>query len=374
MLPASSAARVVAERMTTAAHGLLASLDRAQREQVVWPWSAGAERERRRWYYTPTDHGGLPVGAMTPVQYQRAMALVAAGLSEAGYATVATIMGLENVLDSVNGFAGIDFGRARGRDPGLYYLRIFGDPGTRAWGWRFGGHHVSLNNLVVEGELVSVTPCFLGADPACTPLLGSTSLRPLGGMEDLARSLINSLNEEQRSRAVLTTRAPIDIVGANRSHIGPGNRVVPLSDLFRGRLTDPDLNQQMDQIHRETEHYYGLTEDDHAAVQFANVPAGIPASDLEPTQQEQLRAILNCYVGRAPDVLASWHVDRYAGSALDDIHLAWAGRLEPGAACYYRLEGPGILVEYDNAQRQANHAHSVWRNPQGDFGGQALAW
>jgi Protein of unknown function (DUF3500) len=64
--------------------------------------------------------------------------LVAAGLSLAGYVTVATIMGLENVLDRIEGFTAT-FDRERGRDPGLYYLRVFGTPGdTGAWGYRCG--------------------------------------------------------------------------------------------------------------------------------------------------------------------------------------------------------------------------------------------
>jgi hypothetical protein len=86
------------------------------------------------------------------------MRLVSTGLSTAGYVTVATTMGLENVLDHAEGFVA-RFDRERGRDPGLYYLRVFSEPGgERPWGWRFGGHHVSLNNLVVDGAVVSTTP------------------------------------------------------------------------------------------------------------------------------------------------------------------------------------------------------------------------
>ncbi len=56
------------------------------------------------------------------------MQLVASGLSRAGYVSVATIMGLENVLDHTEGFT-VSFGRERGRDPGMYFLRVFGEPG-----------------------------------------------------------------------------------------------------------------------------------------------------------------------------------------------------------------------------------------------------
>ena len=65
---------------------------------------ADADAERRRWFYTPTDHGGLTVHQQRPAQQRLAMKLVATGLSEAGYVTVATVMGLENVLDRVEGF------------------------------------------------------------------------------------------------------------------------------------------------------------------------------------------------------------------------------------------------------------------------------
>ena len=50
------------------------------------------------------------------------------------------------------------------------------------------------------------------------------------------------------------------------------------------------------------------------------------------------------------------------------MHLAWAGPTGLGEPHYYRLQGPRLLIEYDNTQRQANHAHSVWRDPEADFG------
>jgi len=372
-MPECSAARVVADRMIDAAEAVLAALDGAQRDQAAWPWSDAAEDERRRWFYTPTDHGGLPVAAMTPRQYQRTMALVASGLSEAAYATVTTIMGLENLLDRTEGFAGFDFARERGRDPGQYRLRIFGEPGEAVWGWRFGGHHVSLNNLVVGGELVSATPCFLGADPAASPLLGATTLRPLGGMEDLGRSLVRSLDEAQRGLAVLTPRAPVDIVGGNRSRVGPGDRVIPLGNIFRGRFTDSERQARMDDSFEANERYYGITEADNAAVELTVEPRGVPASSLNSGQRELLLALLACYTGRVPEELVEREAARYAGPLLDQVHFAWAGSIEPDGACYYRLQGPRLLVEYDNAPRRANHAHSVWRDPESDFGADVLA-
>src|SRR6266568_1416165 len=161
--------------MAAAAAAWLDALEPAQRAVAtggVPSADAESDAERRRWFYTPTDHGGLTLGAQRPAQQRLAYQLVASGLSVAGYNTVATIVGLDNVLDQVEGWR-VDWGRERGRDPLMYYLRVFGEPGgTAPWGWRFGGHHVSLNNLVVDGAVRATTPCFFGADPASSPLLG----------------------------------------------------------------------------------------------------------------------------------------------------------------------------------------------------------
>src|ERR1700728_1008770 len=197
--------RQTATKMAEAAQAWLERLDDAQRPAAQWAGPADdvSEADRRRWFYTPTDHGGLALHQQRPAQQRAAMALVAAGLSLAGDVTVATIMGLETVLDRIEGFAA-RFDRERGRDPGLYYLRVFGTPGNvGAWGYRFGGHHVSLNNLVVDGELVAATPCFMGADPAVSPLLGGALHRPLARAEDLARELVRALSAQPRWQAGL---------------------------------------------------------------------------------------------------------------------------------------------------------------------------
>jgi hypothetical protein len=85
-----------------------------------------------------------------------------------------------------------------------------------------------------------------------------------------------------------------------------------------------------------------------------------------------LRALLGTYLGRVPAELCPHR--RYDGDAsLDAVHFAWAGATAPGEPHYYRLQGPGLLIEWDNTQRGANHAHSVWRDPESDFGLDVLA-
>jgi hypothetical protein len=359
----------VAAAMAAAATDLLGSLDAAQLELAAWPFPA--DEERRLWFYTPTDHGGVAIGDLRPAQQQLVMRLVATGLSEAGYVTVATVMGLDNVLDHVEGWAAT-WGRERGRDPGRYYLRIFGEPGPAAtWSWRFGGHHVSLHHTVVDGRLGAVTPCFLGADPARSPLLGPHPLRPLAGAEDLGRELVRSLDDAQRSEAVLSPVAPVDIVGANRPEVGEGDLPLPLADVWRGRF-EGELGERVVAVQAQMERTAGLTAAHLDAVRLSLAPKGVRAGALRADQREVLRALLDVYVHRVPDAVAAAEAVKYEGDRLDQLSFAWAGGMEPGQGHYYRVQGPRLLVEYDNTQRGANHVHTVWRDPDGDFGDDVL--
>jgi hypothetical protein len=330
---APSARTRVAGQMADAAQGWLDLLDDEQRVVAAGarPSEDASDDERRRWFYTPTDHGGLTFHQQRPGQQQAAMRLVASGLSPEGFVTVAAVIGLENVLDRDEGFTTTsDRARTRRRDVGLYYLRVFGEPGgDRPWGWRFGGHHVSLNNLVVDGELVSTTPCFLGANPARSALLGGGINRPLGQVEDLARELVRSLPDELTAHAVLAGAPPPDIVTGNRGTV---------------LVDDPAL---------------------------ATPEGGVAGGDLDRTQREILRALLSTYFDRVPSAVSP--MSAYDDDALDAVRFAWVGSTEAGRPHYYRLLGPNLLAEWDNTQRDGNHAHSVWRDPSSDFGLDVLA-
>lgn len=361
--------------MAEAAGAWLDGLDPVQRAAGTGaePDDSPQDAERRRWFYTPTDHGGLTLHEQRPAQQRAAMRLVSTGLSTAGYVTVVTTMGLEDVLDQAEGFVA-RFDRERGRDPRMYYLRVFGEPGgSRPWGYRFGGHHVSLHTLVVDGAVVSTTPCFMGADPASSPLLGGAVNRPLGRVEDLARDLVRSLPPELAARAVLLDRAPADLVTANRTRVSPGDRPLPLSAIWRDeRFPDAREQERLQRLSDGIDDASGLREADLAAVELTAAPRGVAGRDLDADGRAALRALLGTYLGRVPAAVSP--LRRYDDdAALDEVHLAWAGSTEPGAPTYYRVQGPALLLEWDNTQRGANHAHSVWRDPTADLGLDVLA-
>jgi hypothetical protein len=66
--------------------------------------------------------------------------------------------------------------------------------------------------------------------------------------------------------------------------------------------------------------------------------------------------------------LAEQDLKKIETAGWDKIYFAWAGALEPGKGHYYRIQGETFMIEYDNTQNNANHVHSVWRDPANDFG------
>ncbi len=356
-------------RMADAAHALLDSMSDEQRSAARWEFPS--DEERRLWFYTPTDHGGLTLDEMRPAQQRLAMQLLASGLSRAGFVTAATIMGLENILDELESWK-VGFGHERGRDPARYYLRIFGTPGVQSWSWRFGGHHISIHHTIVDGELRAFTPCFFGADPAFSPMLGPHSLRPLAACTDLAFDLLHSFSDEQRSKAILSPVPPIDLVTANRTVLGEGDAPLRLNEIWRDEITG-ELHDNFECFQESEEAKVGLTDKHIESLRFTTKPKGLAASGMDDSQHEILRALLETYVGRLPDHLADSEMKKITGQSFSSLHLAWAGGDDPSRPHYYRVQGHRLLMEYDNTARDANHIHTVWRDPVGDFGMDALS-
>jgi hypothetical protein len=337
--------------MTDAALRLVETFD--QRQQAIACRAFPDDEERQLWFYTPTDHGGLDLGRMTPTQHQLVHRLVATGYSKAGYVTAATIMGLENILDLFDDWPG---GRARERrrDPLLYYVTIFGEPRLKgAWAWRFGGHHISLHHLIIDGEVAASTPSFFGANPADSPLLGPHLNRPLAAIEDLGRELFRSFKDDKRSLALLSPEAPGDIISGNRSSLREGDR----------ELIQAGSREAL---------AAGMTYSMDEGLQFSLMPEGVSTDRLDHGEIDILRELIGHYLNRLPDALA----DKQAAlvdTEFADIRFAWAGSAEPNEPHYYRIQGKRLFIEYDNTQNNANHIHAVWRDLANDFGGDVLA-
>jgi hypothetical protein len=359
---------IIAGQMADAAAALLASLEPTQRQTACRPFPD--DDERRLWFYTPTDHGGLSLADMSSVQHRHVHQLAASGLSEAGYVTMAAIMGLENILDRHEGWQ-VDFGRDRGRDPLLYYVTVFGEPGAAAWGWRFGGHHVSLHHTIIEGEVIASTPNFFGADPADTPLLGPHLHRPLAAAEDLGRELFRSFGGAKRQQALVSSVAPTDLISGNRPMLADGDRLLPVARIWRQRFAG-EAGRQFAERQRKAEEALGLDASHLDALSLTRAPKGIGTGDMAPAETELLRALLGSYLNRLPDALADRQAE-LVEQEFEKLCFLWAGSDERYQPHYYRIQGERLFIEYDNTQRDANHIHAVWRDLANDFGGDILA-
>jgi len=297
----------------------LETLDAKQREAASFAFDSD---ERLNWHFIPRERLGLPIKQMSLAQRRAAYALLQSGLSHEGYLKATTIMSLEGILRELEKDRP---GNEARRDPEKYWLSVFGTPSaTEAWGWRFEGHHLSLNFSSVAGLTVATTPLFLGANPAEVRTGPHAGQRVLAAEEDLARALMVSLADAERKIALLAAEAPEEVFTV------PGKPI--------------DLGQ----------------------------PAGLAFAAMPPPQQRQLEQLITKVVRTLRGELAEKALGDIRHAGLDRVHFAWAGSLKRGEGHYYRITGPTFIIEYDNTQNDANHVHVVWHSLEGNFGLDAL--
>lgn len=313
----------IAQRIRSTAEAFLNSLSPDQRQQAVFPVT---DPERKDWSNLPhTSHPrkGISIGELTPAQRILAHQLLQSGLSSQGYLKTSGIMQLDEVLLHLSG-------QDQAERPmfGLryYWLSFLGKPSERQpWGWQLDGHHLALNFSLVANQ-VALTPTFMGADPHEVRDGLHAGWRVLAAEDDQGLALINSLRPEQRQKAVLSPDAPGDV------------------------LTGPGRDKALQNIE------------------------GLPFSELDDAQKLLLMSLVDEYVRNYRGDLATQQLDRINRSGWSQVHFAWAGPTRPTAPYYYRIHGPTILIEFDNnyppgrRDGPVNHIHSVFRDPQNDYG------
>ena len=298
-----------AKRMVEAANAFLAAAQGLTAARLPF----ADETARRDWHYIPRRRAGLSFRDMDSVQEQAAYQLARSALSLPAFAAVTTIIGLEDVLDELEG-------GHRHRHRADYSVTVFDTPHeTEPWGWRFEGHHVSINVTVAGGE-IAPTPLFLGANPAEIPDV----TRPLAAEEDLALALIAALDVSATSTARMADDAPDDILTTNAPRL-----------------------------------------DDVAGLE------GVRLAELTGEARTRAERLARLYVERlrTEDAAAWW---RRIEPDVGDVRFAFAGTPQHRRPHYYRLAGQHLFVEYDNTQDGANHVHTVVRDPSDDFGDDLL--
>ena len=321
--PIPSSAPDAVKRMTAAANDFLNSLDESQRQAASFGFEGD---ERYKWAYTPIDRNGLRVREMSDVQLKAAFALMETGYSARGASTAHRIIELETILGEWEAIS--DEVSQWERHTNRYWFSIFGTPGSvdEPWGFRVGGHHIALSANIVNGEQVSILPLFFGANPAVIRHGDRKDERTLVEEEDWARNLLTSLDGDQTKLAVVDAVAPADILTTNV------------------RSADPNI-----------------------------APVGIDFGALDDSQRDQLVSLVNHYVTRAADDLASNYWREVESAGFDELTFAWAGPSGVGEPHYYAIRHPRFMIEYDNTQNGANHIHSVLRDYAHDWGEDLLS-
>lgn len=324
-----------AAAMVAAARRLLALLDDAGRERIVYPADS---LEWRHW--ANPEFMQFDTGLRLEFQPQEVrdacMDLVTASLSERGAHDVRTMMRINGFLGDVVGLPGI-------MNEYSYNFSIFGEPDLHEpWGWQLFGHHCAVNCAVIDGQMV-VSPVFLGAEPNEIdegPFAGTVAFTE---RISLARQVMHRLTPAQRAQAITSDSLT--------------------EGLPEGRLHPGDER-----------HLAGAFQDNRV------IPyEGVRVADLDEGAQQLVWDLVADFVSILPEGAARLRMAEVR-AALEDTWFGWMGGTGAEDPYYCRVQSPVIIVELDhhcgvfltNTSPQPFHIHTVMRTPNGNDYGHAL--
>ncbi|MDH5610260.1 MAG: DUF3500 domain-containing protein [Cyclobacteriaceae bacterium] len=299
------------------ANDLIALLSPELQAKILFPFD---DPERLSMNFVPMVRMGPSFREFDEKQKAAALLLLKSSLGTEGYRKASDIMRLESILYQLENN---DMKMADGsllRDPLNYHFCIFGVPDAEGrWGWRFEGHHISLSFVASRQAILSSTPSFFGSNPALVDMPGAVPTEALRQETAAGFRLVNSLTSDQLARARFSESAPPEIISGNARKAGPLE------------------------------------------------PTGIAFRELTAAQKELFLQLLNVYLANYQAGFSESFRSKLERAGLDNLSFAWAGSLAPGRGHYYRIQGPTLLIEYDNIQNKANHVHTVVRDLTNDF-------
>ncbi len=296
------------------------------------------DTSRLKWNNLPVGlraRVGTSIGNMNDDQRKLVHRILSASLSSQGYLKATGIMHLDELInrfyDSLYYKKEMDdttygFVRSLLWSPRNYYFAFFGSPNDNQWGYKLEGHHLSVNFTFVDDK-ISVTPFFVGTDPAEYVNSEYAGWRVLGQEEDLGLKLINLLTDAQKKKAIMSSEVPGDIITAAES----GKRLV---DNW-----------------------------------------GIQGKELTAKQKSVMEYIIREFVYNLEYDKATIEYDKILKAGIDNVYFGWIGGLEEKQAHYFILNGPTFLIEFDNnggPRKSANHIHAIWREKGNEYGEDVL--
>ncbi|MCY4522141.1 MAG: DUF3500 domain-containing protein [Caldilineaceae bacterium] len=313
--PGSGEARGEADASAVAAAVFLSQLDEGQRAAAVLPYDSDLISN---WSNLPAgvlrfERNGVRIGDLDEMQQAALHHFLATAMSPYGYEVVTAVVAAEGVLE--------ESARARrlGWNADNYWLAFFGEPSTtNAWRWQFGGHHLAINMSVRDGR-ISMSPTFLGIEPARFADAAGTHA-PFMDRVDAGLAVINSLDGDIAAAALLDEH-PDDL----QSGAGPIG-FVP----FEGASVD----------------------------------------SFSPEQQKAVLDAVALWVNLMPVHSAQTRLAEIEAE-LQYAYFGWHGPTDGTGSIYYVIHGDAVLIEFsteDPLGAAEGHIHSVYRDPTSEYG------
>ena len=299
-----------------AANRFLGTLDPAQARIAVLP---AASPLIGNWSNLPSGmvrfaRNGVRAGDLNDVQRAALSDFLAAALSPRGAELVQGVIAAETVL------AGNARASHLGWSPDNYWLAFFGEPVAGGdWSWQFGGHHLALN-VALTGGAMSMSPSFIGIEPA-TFTLDGLELAPLRDQAADGAALLTVLPAGHRNAALTGSRPRELYAGAGRDGVIPP-------------------------------------------------PEGSRAGAWAAPHRRQLIDLIGLWVGIMPPAAAQRRLAEIEAE-LAEVRFAWYGPADGSGAIYYRIQGPTLLIEFSTQGAlgaAGGHYHSIYRNPTNEYG------
>ena len=321
------------EAMVAAAARLLHGVSPEERRALCHPVEA---REWRRWNNTEMYlfKYGLRLEEVSLPVRDAIVEVVRESLSAKGYDKIRDLMRLNHYLGELVGNTKV-FGEWS------FNFTLFGEPAAdKPWGWQLMGHHLALNCLVINAQMV-LSPTFLGAEPTYADTGQFKGVRVFQDEEHLGLELVRRLSPEQRAQAIV-----------RHSNLGP--------------------DQPPGRWHRADQLHLGGAFHDNRMDSYE----GVNAAGFSAAQKKRLLDLVHAYVMPLPEGPRKARMEEVERH-LADTHFCWIGGTADESTFYYRIQSPVVFIEFDqhagvyltNPAPEKFHIHTIVRTPNGnDYG------
>lgn len=207
-----------------------------------------------------------------------------------------------------------------------YYISFLGMPAmSGTFEILMTGHHYTIANTYMDGEMVGATPRFNAVEPYSFETTGVT-FEPLSQERGALADLLDGLTKEQLAIA----KSP---------------------DNFKNILLIPHKNWE-----------------------FPTTFSGLQCNKLSPSQKQLVIDVIKTYTNDLSAMTASKILAKYV-TELDNTFITYSGTTALATQNdYMRIDGPSVWIEFSVQKGQVlpnvpYHFHSIWRDRITDYGG-----